>query len=58
MQDMDNDEDDDREDDGEDNGEDDLTESERSSLMPQQWRTIVIDISVLYFSYLKEYQTQ
>jgi len=58
MQDMDDDEDDDREDDGEDNGEDDLAESERESLIPQQWRTIVIDISVFYFSYLEEYQTQ
>jgi len=62
MQDMDDDEDDNREDagedEGEDDGEDDLAESELESLMPQQRQPIVIDISVLYFSYLEEYQTQ
>jgi len=58
MEDINNDEDDKGEDGGEDEGEEDIAESERESQMPQEEQTIVIDVSVLCFSNLEEYQTQ
>jgi len=58
MEDMDDDEDDEGADTGEDDSEEDVAEGERESQMPQEWQTIVIDVSLLCFSYLEEYQTQ
>jgi len=58
MEDMDDDEDDEGADGEEDDGEEDVAEGERESQMPQERQTIVIDISLLCFSYLEEYQTQ
>jgi len=42
----------------EDDSEDDVAEGELDSQMPQERQTIVIDISLLCFSYLEDYQTQ
>jgi len=62
MEDMDDDEDDEgaegEKDDGEeDDSEEDVAEGERESQIPQERQTIVIDVSLLCFSYLEEYQT-
>ena len=52
-------EEDDSEDDGEeDDSEDDVAEDKWESQMPQERETIVIDVSLLCFSYLEEYPTQ
>jgi len=58
MGDMDNDEDDEGADDEEEDSEVDVAEGEWESQMPQEWQTIVIDVSLLCFSYLEEYLTQ
>jgi len=58
MEDMDYDEDDKGADGEEDDSEEDVTEGERESQMPQERQTIVIDVSLVCFSYLEEYQTQ
>jgi len=58
MKDMDEDEDDEGSDGKEDDSEQDVAAGERESEMPQERQTIVIDISLLSFSYLEEYQTQ
>jgi len=42
----------------EDDSEEDVAEGERESQMPQERQTIVIDVSLLCFSYLEEYQSQ
>jgi len=42
----------------EDDSEEDVAEGERESQMPQERQTIVIDVSLLCFSYVEEYQTQ
>ena len=57
-EDMDDHEDDEGEDCGQDHGEEEMLESEPESEMPQERQRIVIDLSVLCFSYLEEYQTQ
>jgi len=63
MEDMDHDEDDEgvdvEEDDGEeDDSEDDVAADKSESQMPQERKTIVIDVSLLCFSYFEEYPTQ
>jgi len=58
MEDMNDDKDDKGADGEEDDSEQDVAEGERESQMPQEWQTIVIDVSLLCFSYLEEYQTQ
>ena len=58
MEDMDYDEDDEGVDGEEDDSEEDVAEGQRESQMPQKRQTIVIDVSLLCFSYLEEYQTQ
>jgi len=58
MEDMDDDEDDEGADGQEDDSEEDVAEGERESQMPQERQTIVIDVSLLCFSSLEEYQTQ
>jgi len=63
MEDMDHDEDDEgvdvEEDDGEeDDSEDDVAADKSESQMPQERETIVIDVSLLCFSYFEEYPTQ
>ena len=58
MEDMDDDEDNEGADGEEDDSEGDVTEGERESHMPQERQTIVIDVSLLCFSYPEEYQTQ
>jgi len=62
MEDMDDDEDDEgaegeKDDSEEDDSEEDVAEGERESQIPQERQTIVIDVSLLCFSYLEEYQT-
>jgi len=42
----------------EDDSKEDVAEGEWESQMPQEQQTIVIDVSLLCFSYLEEYQTQ
>ena len=42
----------------EDDSEEDVMEGERESQMPQERQTIVIDVSLLCFSYIEEYPTQ
>jgi len=58
MEDMDDDEDDEGADGEEEDSEEDVAEGKRESQMPQERQTIVIDVSLLCFSYLEEYQTQ
>jgi len=58
MEDMDDDEDDEGADGEEDDSKEDVAEGARESQMPQERQTIVIDVSLLCFSYLEEYQTQ
>jgi len=58
MEDMDDDEDNEGADGEEDDSDEDMAEGERESQMPQERQTIVIDLSLLCFSYLEEYQTQ
>jgi len=58
MEDMDDDEDDEGADGEEDDSEEDVVEGEGESQMHQERQTIVIDVSLLCFSYLEEYQTQ
>jgi len=58
MEDMDDDEDDEGAEGEEDDSEEDVAEGERESQMPQERQTIVIDVSLLCFRYLEEYQTQ
>jgi len=58
MEDMDADEDDEGADGQVDNSEENVAEGERKSHMPQERQTNVIDVSLLCFSYLEEYQTQ
>jgi len=58
MEDMDYDADDEGADGEEEDSEEDVAEGEPESQMPQEWQTIVIDVSLLCFSYLEEYQTQ
>jgi len=58
MEDMDDNKDDDGADGEEDDSEEDVAEGEPESEMPQVRQTIVIDVSLLCFSYLEEYQTQ
>jgi len=58
IEDMDDDEDDNGADGEEDNSLENLAEGEWESQMPQERQTIVIDVSLLSFSYLEEYQTQ
>jgi len=48
----------DMDDDEEDDSDEDVAEGERESQMPQKRQTIVIDVSLLCFSYLEEYQRQ
>jgi len=55
---MDDDEDDEGAEGEEDDSEEDLAEGKRDSQMPQERQTIVIDVGLLCFSYLEEYQTQ
>jgi len=57
-EDKDNDENDEGLDGEEDDSEEDVAEGERESQMLQERQTIVIDVSLLCFSYLEEYQTQ
>jgi len=58
MEDMDDDEDDKGADGEADDSEKHVAEGERESQMPLERQTIVIDVSLLCFSYLEEYQTQ
>jgi len=58
IEDMDDDEDDEGAEGEEDDTEEDVAEGKRESQMPQEWQTIVVDVSLLCFSYLEEYQTQ
>jgi len=58
MEDMDHDEDDEGAHGEEDDSEEDVAEGEQESQMPQERQTIVIDVGLLCFSYLEEYQTQ
>jgi len=58
MEDMDDDEDDEGADGEEDDSKEDVVEGARESQMPQERQTIVIDVSLLCFSYLEQYQTQ
>jgi len=58
LEDIDDEEDDEGADGEEDDSEEDVAEGERESQMPQERQTIVIDVSLLCFSYLEEYQTQ
>ena len=53
MKDMDDDKDVEGQDRREDNGEEDIVESEQDSQIPQEQQTIVIDVSVSCFSYLR-----
>ena len=57
-EDMDDDEDDEGAEGEEEVSEEDVAEGERESQMPQERQTIVIDVSLLCFSYVEEYQTQ
>jgi len=58
IEDMDNDEDDEGAHSEEDDSAEDVVERECELQMPQERQTIVIDVSLLCFSYLEEYQTQ
>ena len=58
MEDMDYDKDDEGADGEEDDSEEDVAKGKRDSQMPQERQTIVIDVCLLCFSYLEEYQTQ
>jgi len=58
MEDMDDDEDDEGADGEDDDSQEDVADGERESHMPQERHTIVIDIGLLCFGYLEEYQTQ
>jgi len=58
MEDMDNDEDDEGADGEDDDSKENVVEGERESQMPPERQTIVIDVSLLCFSYLEEYQIQ
>ena len=54
IEDIDDDEDDEGEDSEEDTSEEDMAERERKSHKAQEGQPIVIDVSVLCFSYLEE----
>ena len=58
MEEMDDDEDDKGADCEEDDSEEDVAEGERQSQMPPEHQIIVIDVSLLYYSYLEEYQAR
>jgi len=58
MEDMDDEEDDEGAGGEEDNSEEAVAEGDRKSQMPQERQTILMDVSLLCFSYLEEYQTQ
>jgi len=58
MENIENDEDDEVADGEEDDSEEDVAEGEPKSQMPQERPTIAIDVSLLCFGYLEEYQSQ